>query len=131
MIGKNPLDPLSVAQLIAGVVLSPALASIVGPYSMIFIAAIGGAAASLADDKSITTRKSAFLFFLRGISVAMLWTVPAATWLASYMHWDTDWILLIVAAILSYAAGKWRQIIRFFIGLGKAWILSWVKRDGK
>lgn len=131
MISKNPLDPLSVAQLIAGVVLSPTLASIVGPYSLIFIAAIGGAAASLGDDKTITSRQAAFMFFLRGIVVAMLWTVPAATLVSNYMHWDTDWILLLVAATLSYSSGKWRQIISFFIGLGKAWITGLIKREEK
>lgn len=131
MLAKNPLDPLSVAQLLMGLVLNPTLASIIGPYSMILLAAIGGAAASLADDKQSLTRWQAFAFFLRGIGVALLWTVPATTLVANYLHWEADWILLIVAAILSYATGKWRQIIAFFTSLGRAWIISWVKRADK
>jgi hypothetical protein len=125
---KSPLDPLIVAQVLAGLVLSPNLATIVGPYAMIFIAAIGGAAASLADDKTVSTRWDAFTFFFRGILTSLLFTVPTSSLVAAYFHWDSDWLLLAMAATLSYASGKWRIILAFTIAIGRRWITNFVDR---
>lgn len=121
------LDPISVAQVVAGLALNPTLAGIIGPYSVIFLASIGGAAASLADDKEVTTRLQAFVFFLRGMFVSLLFTVSASTLVAHYFDgWDAQWFFLPVAAVLSYASGKWKLIFGFFIDQGKSWVTNWV-----
>lgn len=126
MAGPN-LDPINVVQYLASLAIDPNIAAIVGPYSVIILASIGGVAASLANDKTLTKRSQAFWFLLRGIFASLLLTVPVATFVATYSEaWQAQWFFIPAAIVLSYASGKWKQILDFGLGLAKKWITNWV-----
>ena len=122
------LDPVDVARLIAGIFLNPTLASIIGPYSMIFLAAVGGAAAKLSN-KPASGRLAAFRFMAIATLMSVLFTVPAANLVA---RWSEDWnaqlFFLPAAVLLGYAGDKWKQLLVFVIDLGKVWAKNWVNK---
>jgi hypothetical protein len=125
------LDPLSVAQLAASILVDEKLASVIGPYAVIFLCALGGAGYALGNNKTITTRMGAFWYMSRAILFSLLLTVPTSTILAKYSaDSDAQWFFIPVAAVLSYIAdpNRLKGIVTFFSELAKVWLKNWVNK---
>lgn len=122
------LDPIVVAKLIAGVILSQKLASVVGPYAVIFLAAMAGAATALAN-RELTSRFNSFWFFGWSTLISVLLTVPTANLMARYNDsWQAQWFFIPAAFILGYAGDKWKPIGAFMLEQAKVLVSNWVSK---
>ena len=125
------LDPVEVAKYVASLAMSPALAQVVGPYSIIILSSILGAAVGLTNRDPLD-RGPAFYYFARAILTSLLATVPIATLVATYFDgWEAQWLFIPAAAILAYMSGRWREVAGFVGDQLKALIANWVNGNGK
>lgn len=125
------LDPVEVARVIAGLLLSQKLAVVVGPYAVIFLAAMAGAATALANREQ-TPRFNSFWFFGWTTLIAVLLTVPAANLVARYNDsWQAQWFFIPTAFVLSYAGDKWKSIFAFLLDQAKVLVSNWVNSKGE
>lgn len=110
------LDPVSVSVAIAGVLVGPGLADLVGPYAVIILAATTGAGWSLSKRESVP-RWTAVLFFLRLNALAVLITVGLAT-LATKV-WptmgDVNWMLAPISLLVGGIGDDWPQVGRWIV----------------
>jgi len=95
-----PLDIVTVAIAVASLIFGPDVAALVGPYSVIVLAAIGGAAWS-ASSTPEATRRATLLHMLLMVGLALLGTVPLAEVLARLASIDARWALGPVAAVIA------------------------------
>lgn len=125
---KPSLDPIEVARLLAGAFLSQRLAAVVGPYAVIILAAMGGAAFALAN-RPPTGRSSSFFFFTWTTVMAVLLTVPVATLVANYKDdWEAQWFFIPMAAILAYTADRWKELVGAGVDAIKLLIRNWASK---
>ena len=122
------LDPTHVAITVASAVLAPALAEIVGPYVIIFIASTIGASWALGRQATMT-RLKALLFFLRINFTAAIVTSSIASALAKQLGYasgtgDGLWLIAPVALVIGGVGDDWPALIhwvlkrKFFSGKG-------------
>ena len=122
------LDPTHVAVTVASAVLAPALAEIVGPYVIIFIASTIGASWALGRQATMT-RLKALLFFLRINFTAAIVTSSIASALAKQLGYasgtgDGLWLIAPVALVIGGVGDDWPALIhwvlkrKFFSGKG-------------
>lgn len=122
------LDPIEVAKVVAGLVLSQHLAGVVGPYSAIILASVLGAGASLTNAPSMG-RASTCLFFLRGCGAAILFTVPLSSMAATrFENWDAQWFFIPMAVVIGYSADKGKQIATVVSDTLKSWLRGWANK---
>lgn len=127
MDNKPSLDPIEVARLLAGIFLSQNLAAVIGPYAVIILAAMGGAAFGLAN-AAPTGRYGSFFFFTWATVLSVLFTVPLATWVATYNdRWDAQWFFIPLAALLSYTADRWKDLVAAGVDTLKLVIRNWAR----
>ena len=123
------LDPTHVAITVASAVLAPALAEVVGPYVIIFIASTIGASWALGR-QATTTRLKALLFFLRINSTAAVVTSSIASALAKQLGYASGtgeglWLIAPIALMIGGVGDDWPALIRwvlkrkFFSGKGE------------
>lgn len=134
---KTNLDPIEVARLVAGVFLSQQLAAIVGPYAIIILAAVAGAAARLGnrkpgpgpdDPKPINP----FLFFFLALLFALLLTVPVAAMVASWNEkLETQWLITPVAAFLAYVADRIPSLASSVFDAVREAVVNWITKGKK
>lgn len=107
---SHQLDPVSVSIAIASVLFGPTLADIVGPYTVILMAATLGAAWALGRRKP-DAEIGAALYFLRLNVTAILVTVSLAN-LAS--QWagieDGRWMLAPIALFVGSVGDDWPKV---------------------
>ena len=122
------LDPTHVAVTIASAVLAPALADVVGPYVIIFIASTIGASWALGRQATMTPLK-ALLFFLRINFTAAIVTSSIASVLAKQLGYASGtgeglWLIAPIALMIGGVGDDWPALIRwvlkrkFFSGKG-------------
>lgn len=122
------LDPTHVAVTIASAVLAPALADVVGPYVIIFIASTIGASWALGRQATMT-RLKALLFFLRINFTAAIVTSSIASALAKQMGYASGtgeglWLIAPIALVIGGVGDDWPALIhwvlkrKFFSGKG-------------
>ena len=122
------LDPTHVAVTVASAVLAPALADVVGPYVIIFIASTIGASWALGRQATMS-RLKALLFFLRINSTAAIVTVFIADFLAKQLGYASStgeglWLIAPIALMIGGVGDDWPALIRwvlkrkFFSGKG-------------
>lgn len=122
------LDPIEVAKYAASLAMSPTLASIVGPYAVIFLASVLGAGAALANRDPLD-RGPSFYFFSRAVLSALLATVPLATIVATYFDgWQAQWLFIPGAVLISFWADKSKQIFVFIGEQVKLLVKNWVTK---
>lgn len=114
------LSPIELAIALAGLIFSPELARIVGPYAVIVVAAATGSAWALGRVEK-TTRTSALWFFLRMNITAILLTVSIAVLVRklapAWAGIDNDeWMLAPIALIVGGVGDDWVRIGRWAIG---------------
>ena len=122
------LDPTHVAVTIASAVLAPALADVVGPYVIIFIASTIGASWALGRQATMT-RLKALLFFLRINFTAAIVTSSIASALAKQLGYASGtgeglWLIAPIALVIGGVGDDWPALIhwvlkrKFFSGKG-------------
>lgn len=125
---KVSLDPVEVAKVLAGIMLSPKLAAVIGPYSLILLVAMAGAASALAN-RPPTSRRGSFIFFAWTTVLSLCFTVPAATLVATYNeNWDAQWFFVPMAFSLSYIGDKWKDIFAEGVSMLRAVLRQWANR---
>lgn len=106
----TPLEPVSVAVALAGVIFGPALASLIGPYAVIIISATVGAAWALGR-RDPAARLGAVWYFLRLNATAVIVTVGLATlagrWLGINDH---SWLLAPIALFVGGVGDDWPKV---------------------
>ena len=122
------LDPTHVAITVASAVLAPALAEIVGPYVIIFIASTIGASWALGRQATMS-RLKALLFFLRINFTAAIVTSSIASALAKQLGYASGtgeglWLIAPIALVIGGVGDDWPALIhwvvkrKFFSGKG-------------
>ena len=123
------LDPTHVAVTVASAVLAPALAEVVGPYVIIFIASTIGASWALGRQATMT-RLKALLFFLRINFTAAIVTSSIASALAKQLGYASGtgeglWLIAPIALVIGGVGDDWPALIhwvlkrKFFSGKGE------------
>lgn len=110
------LDPVSVATTVAGALMSPVLAEMVGPYAVIILAATTGAGWSLSRRES-TSLGSGFAYFLKLIATAVLLTVGLATLVTkAWPSFDgLNWMLAPIGLLVGGIGDDWPKVGRWFL----------------
>ena len=113
------LDPTHVAVTVASAVLAPALAEVVGPYAIIFVASSIGASWALGRQAAMT-RLKALLFFLRINSTAAIVTVIIADFLAKqlgYINGSSEglWLIAPIALVIGGVGDDWPTLIQWVV----------------
>ena len=122
------LDPTHVAITLASAMLAPALAEIVGPYVIIFIASTIGASWALGRQATMS-RLKALLFFLRINFTAAIVTASIASALAKQLGYASGteeglWLIAPIALVIGGVGDDWPALIhwvvkrKFFSGKG-------------
>ena len=122
------LDPTHVAVTIASAVLAPALAEVVGPYVIIFIASTIGASWALGRQATMSRLKALF-FFLRINFTAAIVTSSIASALAKQLGYASGtgeglWLIAPIALVIGGVGDDWPALIhwvvkrKFFSGKG-------------
>lgn len=112
----NPnLDPVSVAVALLTVSIGPQLAAIVGPYAVIVLASITGAAWALGRREE-STRTAAFAYFGRIAATAVLLSVAIESAVHRWvLETDTHWLLAPIALLVGGIGDDWPTVGRWVI----------------
>lgn len=115
---KNVTDIVTLFTFLAALIFSNEVATVVGPYVVIIIAAAVGASFRLAS-RPTTGRADAFRFFLQQVGVAILFTAIAAAIVNEYRP-DLSPRLTVAPIALLIGYLHWPTVLakvsRFFIG---------------
>lgn len=117
--------------LVAAVVGPGVMADLVGPYAVILLGAVIGAAWSAtrrrpdgAEDAP-PPRGATVAYMLLVIGLALLLTVPAAEFAARYLGLESRWVLGPVAAIIGGIGRDWPGVGAWFLGILRSVIERW------
>lgn len=102
---QQPLDIVTVAIAVVSWLLGADVAAIVGPYAVILLSALGGAAWS-ASRRPQRTRTAVVLHIALSVGLALIATVPLAELIARWAEVHARWILA-PAAVLIAARPEW------------------------
>lgn len=105
-----PLDIVTVLIAISTALFGQHVAGVVGPYAVILLGAILGAAWSASRRPPSPTRFGTFGYILMLVGWALLITVPATELLANYAKLEKRWILGPVAAVIGGIGDDWPKI---------------------
>lgn len=110
----NHLDPVNAAIVFASIVFGPALAALIGPYSVIVIASAVGAAWSLRRRASDSPHLDTLCFFLLIIFTAILVTVGIANTVANWLNLtDATFLLSPIALLIGGIGSDWPRILKW------------------
>lgn len=124
-----PVDVVTVAiALLAGAIGAPA-AQLVGPYAVIVLAAVLGAAWS-ASRSAPRTRCGVVLSMARVVGLALLVAVPLAELLALHVGLERRWLLGPVAAIVGGVGEDWPAVIRWAMNQARSVIERRASKEG-
>lgn len=106
-----PIDPVTVAIAIATGLFGSTAAQYVGPYAVIIVGALIGAAWS-ASRRDPGSRIGTAAFILLLIGLAVLVSVPLAEVAARYVGQDSRWMLGPVAVVVAGVGERWPALVR-------------------
>jgi hypothetical protein len=108
---QTDLTPVAVITMLASLIFSASVASVVGPYVVIGIGAMGGAAVALMQAEA-RGRFKAFLFFFVYTSLAVLLTVPVSMLVTTYFtSVQQHWLFAPMSFGLGFVADKWPAVL--------------------
>lgn len=102
--GPDITDAVGLGVVIAGLVYAPSVASVIGPYITIVLAAVIGASFAVSRHPR-TSRLAAAWYFLRVGGLAMMLTGAIASWAGSYYEGWTERALIAPVALLIGSIG--------------------------
>lgn len=100
------LDIVTVAIVMATWALGAEAAAIVGPYTVILLSAVGGAAWSASRRRAQRTRVGTLVHMLLSVGLALIATVPLSELIARWTDLQARWTLA-PAAVLIAARPDW------------------------
>jgi small basic protein len=110
------LSPVAVLVTLASTIFSAQVAEVVGPYIVIALGAMCGAAVALLQAEK-RGRFQAFVFFFGSTVLAVLLTVPFALLVATYItKVHEHWLFAPIAFGLGYVGDKWNKIFPWIGG---------------
>lgn len=112
MDAQTNLDPVAVATLAASVLVGPAAAQVVGPYAVIIVAALTGAAWSLTK-RPPEPALSAIWFMCRIVFTAALLTVGITSGLETWFLKEVKWLLVPVAFGIGWIGDDWPKVFKW------------------
>ena len=105
------IGPATVLTTVFASVFSPAVAAVVGPYTLMFLAALGGAGMRLGQ-KGSTGRNASLWMVALYVLIALLFTVPASTLVTHSFEGVSDSVLWgPVAFGLGYVGDQWGRVM--------------------
>jgi hypothetical protein len=108
---QTDLTPVHVFTQLASLVFGMSVAMVVGPYIVIGIGAMGGAAVMIMQRQGDGNIR-AFIYFLASAAVAVLLTVPISMMVASFWEPVRDqWLFAPVSFGLGYVGDKYPAIM--------------------
>jgi len=120
------LTPVHVFTVIASSVFGVQMASIIGPYIVIGIGALGGASV-MTMQRTGDNNTRAFVYFFASSALAVLLTVPASLVAASlYEPIKEQWLFAPVSFGLGFLGDKWAAIFRWLGSKLNALVDAWI-----
>lgn len=108
-------DAIGLGIFLAGLVYSPNVAAVVGPYIVIILASVIGASFAVRRAEK-TTRLAAVGYFLRVAGLAVLITVSIAAFLGNrYEGWTERALITPVALIVGAVGDDWPKLLRAIV----------------
>ena len=105
------LTPVTVFTVIASSVFGVQMAAVIGPYIVIGIGAMGGAAVAIMQREG-SGNVRAFVYFVAMTALSVLLTVPLSMLLVSFLTPVQDqWLFAPVSFVLGFAGDKWNVIL--------------------
>lgn len=112
---SSHLDPVSVSIALASIIFGPALAGVIGPYSVILISSTVGAAWALGR-RDAGARLGAAWYFLRLNATAVLVTASLANLAARWIGADDSrWMLAPIALLVGCVGDDWPRVGRWLL----------------
>lgn len=99
------LDIVTAMIAVASWLVGAEVAAIVGPYSVIVLSALGGAAWAAASTHGTMGRGRTVLHIMLSVGLALIATVPLTELAAQWTGLEARWILAPVAAIIAARPG--------------------------
>lgn len=126
------LSPVRLFVMIAASVFGAGRADIIGPYVVIAIGAVGGAAVMIMQRERGDGNVRAFVYFWASVFLALFLTVPVAVLAAkAYAPLQEQWLFFPIAFGFGFLGDKWTT--RIFPAIGRkaeALIDAWVPTRG-
>lgn len=111
--------------------MNPRLAAVVGPYSLIILLALAGAAASLVNRKP-TGRYGSAVYLAVNTVIGLAFAVPLSTLTATYNDsWEAQTFFLPLAFGLAYMGDRWKDLFNALLEGAKAWIRNWASKGAE
>lgn len=110
---KGTLDPVTVSVALAGVVFSPALADVVGPYAVIvLVSAIGAGWALGRRDEHTRINAAGYFALICGTAMAVSSNIAdlIALWLSIE---ESRWLLSPIALVIGGVGHDWPRLIKW------------------
>lgn len=112
---NNNLDPLTAITALLSVIIAPAVAAVLAPYTLIVMAATTGAAWALGS-REPSSRFAAAVFFTRLNLTAILVTVSLAESARSLgVSIDVRWLLAPIALVIGGIGDNWPHVGKFLV----------------
>ena len=109
--GSLDLTPVTVFTVIASSVFGVQMAAVIGPYIVIGIGAMGGAAVAIMQREG-SGNVRAFVYFLAMTALAVLLTVPLSLLVVTFVTpIQEQWLFAPVSFALGFAGDKWPAIL--------------------
>ena len=108
-------DAVGLGILLAGLVYSPSVAAVVGPYIVIILASVIGASFAVRR-RDKTTRLAAAWYFSRVAGRAVLLTSGVASWASGYYDgWSERALIAPVALAIGAIGDDWPALLQWFL----------------
>jgi hypothetical protein len=110
-----PIDIVTVAIAIATALFGREIAAVVGPYAVIVLGALLGAAWS-ASRREQSTPGNTFGHMLLMVGWALIVTVPLAAVAGTYAGLESKWLLGPVAVVIAGIGQDWHAVASWVLG---------------
>ena len=127
---KPNLDPMVVIATILGVFINPKVAAIVGPYALILLGALGGAALNIGNRKDPRTLAKTMLYLFAATVAGVISAVPASFWISSWNDkLEAQWLFVPVSAFIAYYTDRIPELFGSVFEAIKSFISNWASKD--
>lgn len=133
MHNNSNLDIVYVAVAVLTGFFGPQMAAVVGPYAVIFLSAVGGAAWSIGRRPSnLRSIGNDAFFFLRLSITAIMVTGGLAVFAERWTGEGTrQWTLPVIALLIGAVGDDWPGVGRWFAGVVRRWAARKTDLDNK
>lgn len=109
----NPVDFATLLVALGALIFGEPLAALIGPYAVIVLGSLAGAALNLTRREAFATRLQALSYVTTLVVFALLMTVPMSLWLESHIAVKASWTLGPVAILVAGIGHEWPEVLRW------------------